>query len=514
MVRTIESTYDPVGNLLSISDPDATYTFIYDEFDRIIREDNAGTPGLPHVILDFTYDVDGNRIGVTDNFGVQVVSTYNDRDLLESRQWTDINGAGGVDNVRIDFAYNDRGDRIGVERYADLAATQLVGSSTAAFDTLGRMTSLSHRDSAGATIADYVYGYDVAGQLVSESINGQTADYSYDLTGQLADADRSDLPDEDYLYDANGNRVESSRHGDSYVTGPNNQVLSDGTFSYEYDDEGNLILKTEIATGETTEYTYDHRNRMTSVVEKTADGTVVQEVAFTYDAMGRRIAKTVNGQTAYTVYDGENAWADFDDGGQVLARYLFADQIDQLLARFKPAEGIVWYLTDRLGSVRDLVNAVGDLIAHVEYDSFGNVLSVTDPAAVDRYLFTGREFDAETGLYYYRARYYDANIGRFVSQDPIGFESGDVNIYRYVKNNVINLIDPSGEISEFSVNTALLAQRAAGLTASQQAQRLALLRLAAAISRNQKLIAVINDIVIKFGGVPPAFIIDALLKKF
>jgi len=85
----------------------------------------------------------------------------------------------------------------------------------------------------------------------------------------------------------------------------------------------------------------------------------------------------------------------------------------------------LWLLADHLGAIRDIVNDAGALLNRIAYVSFGNVLSQTDPLIATRYLFTGREFDPETGLYYYRARYHDANIGRFTSEDPIGFAGVD-----------------------------------------------------------------------------------------
>jgi RHS repeat-associated protein len=83
-----------------------------------------------------------------------------------------------------------------------------------------------------------------------------------------------------------------------------------------------------------------------------------------------------------------------------------------------------WMLTDHLGTVRDLVNNSGSVVNHFTYDSFGKVLTTSETVDT-RYKFTGREFDGETGLYYYRARYFDANVGRFIGQDPIGFSAGD-----------------------------------------------------------------------------------------
>jgi RHS repeat-associated protein len=118
---------------------------------------------------------------------------------------------------------------------------------------------------------------------------------------------------------------------------------------------------------------------------------------------------------------------------------------DQLLARSRPADGVTWYVTDRLASVRDLVGAGGTLVDHVDYDSFGNILTETNPGAGDRFKFTGQAYEATTGLYYYRARYYDPALGRFINQDPIGFDGGDTNLYRYVGNDPVNKTDPTGQ---------------------------------------------------------------------
>ncbi len=97
-----------------------------------------------------------------------------------------------------------------------------------------------------------------------------------------------------------------------------------------------------------------------------------------------------------------------------------------------------------MGSVRGLVDATGVLLNQINYDSFGKVLTQTNTAAGDSFLFTGRELDAATQQYFYRARYYSASTGRFTQQDPIGFRAGDTNLYRYVGNRVLNATDPAG----------------------------------------------------------------------
>jgi hypothetical protein len=114
----------------------------------------------------------------------------------------------------------------------------------------------------------------------------------------------------------------------------------------------------------------------------------------------------------WTIHNGENVYADFDDSGTLLHRYLFGPGVDMILAR---ADGngndIAWYLTDSLGSVRDIADTFGNVIDHIEYDSFGAILSETTPANGDRFKYTAREWEEAIDLYYYRARWYDPAVG-------------------------------------------------------------------------------------------------------
>ena len=118
--------------------------------------------------------------------------------------------------------------------------------------------------------------------------------------------------------------------------------------------------------------------------------------------------------------------------------------VDELLARTSSGGTTAWYLTDKLGSVRDIVSSSGGELDHIVYDSFGNIVTQTDAANGDRFAFAGMEYDSITGQYYDHARYYDQALGRFTSLDPMAFRAGDVNIYRYVSNNPPVWTDPSG----------------------------------------------------------------------
>jgi RHS repeat-associated protein len=267
---------------------------------------------------------------------------------------------------------------------------------------------------------------------------------------RLSSADYSTQTDENFSYDATGNRTNTG-----YVTGENNRLLRDATFDYTYDNEGNLTLQTNRTTGEVTEYRFDHRNRMTHTERRSAGGIILVSADYRYDAMDRRIGKTVDTDgagpqtpvTTNTVYDGQHAWADYNSSGIVQTRYLFGDGSDEIIARWRSGAGTAWYLTDHLGTVHDLTNAAGSIISTLTYDSFGRIVNATNPANIDRFTYTGREFDSESGLYYYRARYYSPSLGRFISEDTIGFAGGDANLYRYVGNSPTHANDPSGNLA-------------------------------------------------------------------
>ena len=119
--------------------------------------------------------------------------------------------------------------------------------------------------------------------------------------------------------------------------------------------------------------------------------------------------------------------------------------VDQVLADENLLEGdVFWSLADHLGTVRTLLDNEGDRIRDRVFAAWGAIVEDTNPTFVYPYAFTGREYDLETGFYYYRARYYDPATGRFLSEDPLGFAAGDTNLARYVLNSPTNYVDPTG----------------------------------------------------------------------
>jgi YD repeat-containing protein len=350
-----------------------------------------------------------------------------------------------VAEKRIDLGYDAASQWQTITRYADLVGTKLVATSQYTYDAAGRLTGLNHMQGS-TTLAGYAWQYDIAGRVTQfASLLDGTVDYTYDDTNQLTGADYDysaggGLPtaplDENYTYDANGNRTTGG-----YVTGPNNQLLSDGTYNYQYDGEGNRTRRTNIATGEVTEYEWDHRNRLVKITDRDASETATKVVEYSYDFQNRRLAKAIdsNGDgiidsAPLYIYDGERHERGhagdhiallFDGNGTLTNRYLHGPAVDQILAdeqldeilRTTAPGNVLWPLTDNLGTVRDLAQyedatGITDVVNHLTYGAFGRVASESNAAVDHIFEFTGREKgDDLIALQYNRERYYDSRLG-------------------------------------------------------------------------------------------------------
>lgn len=182
-------------------------------------------------------------------------------------------------------------------------------------------------------------------------------------------------------------------------------------------------------------------NTLTQVV---VSGQNSGTTTFKYDPFGRRIQKSgLLGTTNY-LYDSMDLAEELDDSGNVLARYTQGPGLDQPLSMLRGGTN-AYYQQDVLASTTSLSNSASALINTYTYDSFGKLI-VSTGALVNPLQFTGREFDQETGIYDYRTRYYDQNIGRFASEDTIGFRGG-MDFYAYTRNNPTRFIDPTGKMS-------------------------------------------------------------------
>jgi RHS repeat-associated protein len=261
------------------------------------------------------------------------------------------------------------------------------GISTAySYDAAGRLTGMKY--SKGSTILrDLSYGYDEINRRTSYS--GNTAPEPQETATNTATVDAS------------------------------NRYTSLNGKPVAHDENGNQTINNAV---------WDARDRLVSLSGPNFTA------AFTYDAMGRRTSKTVNGQTKTYHYDGSDLISETG------ADYTFGPGIDQPLER-KSGQN-EYYLSDVLGSVIGLADGTGAIKTSYNYSPFGKK-QTTGVASGNPFAFTGREDDG-TGYYYYRARYYSPDQKRFISEDPLGFGGGDTNLQAYVGNSPTNFTDPSG----------------------------------------------------------------------
>jgi RHS repeat-associated protein len=428
-------TYDTDGNQLTASNGAGTYTFTYDANNRVSVQQ-----GLFGLTLTYTYDAAGNRTLVQDSLGGTINSIYDKRNELTSRQFNDTSGHA----ARFDWAYNARSQVTTMTRFNDMAGTQSAGTTTYAYDTAGRTTGITHLNAASSVLASYAYQYTPGGLLSAQTVNGGTTTFGYDGADQLVSINGGPT----IGYDAAGNRTSGT------TIGTGNQLQADASATYAYDAAGNEVGKTLKSTGEKWAYQYDDANHLVSAADTSTTGVLLARVTYTYDALGRRVETDSWTQTSGAVavtrsgYDGDNVAADLNGSNALVARHLFGDGVDQVVAAISAsgsgAAANSWDLSDWQGSVRDVMNSSGAVVDHRVYDPFGNLTSETNPAAGDRYAYAGREWDAVTGLSYNRARWYDPGAQRWTSRDPLEYTSGDANLYRYVHNDPTNFTDPTG----------------------------------------------------------------------
>ena len=217
-------------------------------------------------------------------------------------------------------------------------------------------------------------------------------------------------------------------------------------FAFSYDNEGNVISRTDTTSGEIMLYDYDHRNQLTSVSHKAnsaAPAVIVTE--YQYDYLGRLISRFEDGQKTWLLPDRDTTFAEFRDGEQEVSKIYYYDLTDtkNRYAEWSDDDSVIWQLHDQVNSVNGTLDLDGTPRDWVDYDAFGQPLSAV-PADFGRHRFAGRYWNEAAGLYENNLRHYDPMTGRFQQQDPIRYESGDFNLYRYAGNNPISGNDPLG----------------------------------------------------------------------
>ena len=266
-----------------------------------------------------------------------------------------------------------------------------------------------------------------------------TTQYTYDNRDELATVTRNASAAENFAYDAVGNRS-ADVHGAGFTYNARNQLLTANGVNYTYDANGNRIAKTDPSG--VTKYVYDGQNQLIRI-----DFPDKRISEYAYDPFGRRIQKKLTDALgAITirryVYDGAAILFETDAQDNVLTEFVPGPRIDEPLAMKRSGQTYTFH-ADALGSIIAITDSASQLVQRYEYDAYGNIVSVQDPAFKQPYAYTGREWDDESGLYYYRARYYDPVVGRFLQEDPIGLRGG-INRFAYVNGNPLKYTDPFG----------------------------------------------------------------------
>ena len=318
----------------------------------------------------------------------------------------------------------------------------------------GWLSSLVTKNTIGAELINLDYGvHDKVGNRKTRSENGVATTYNYNAVYQVTQA-LSGTSAENLDYEAVGNRKSGptvkETEAAAYDHATDNGMTLGRKFTYTYDDYGNRQYGyLDVAHSKYWQYTWNGENRLTKA-ELKKNSAIVRTVSFKYDPFGRRIEKKVEvpgsiTETRTYVYDSEDIVIEYvakTGATTKTIRYIHGPGIDQPLAMVNNGQ-TYYYHADGLGSIVALTNSTQSVMQRYTYDAYG-VPKPTNAEFENPYLFTGREWDRETGLYYYRGRYYDPMEGRFISKDPIGFAGEDVNLYRYVRNNSVNGVDPFG----------------------------------------------------------------------
>ncbi len=408
----IDFQYDVLNRMTSKS-PDGmgTVSLMYDLAGRLEELSKPVISGDPSTgVFKFYYDTAGRRIK----------EEYPDSKLIEHQ----LDENGNVTRIIWPDAYFV--DRI-YDELNRLTDIKLNGSMSSAlefsYDSLSRRTALVY-----ANGAETAYSYDLANNL--EELE-QTFDdtsvkftYGYDAVDQLTE---KQVDNDAFMWAPTNNETVSYGIASSL-----NQYLTVAGDTYSYNDNGCLT------DGDIWEFVYDTENEMLS-----ADNGSIS-AAYVYDPLKRQAQKEVNTTKTRFIYSGWQRIADYDGAGTMLRRFVYGVGLDEPLLELDSFSNIVCIHHEKLGSIIARSDDSGDLLNSYSYSPFGE----SDNLTVTEFGYTGQRFDAETGLYYYKLRQYSSGLGRFWQPDPIGFSSGDLNLYSYVSNSPLNYRDPVGLTEE------------------------------------------------------------------
>ena len=481
--------YDLLGNVVESNGENGKTNYSYDDFGRLKTEKTDSG-----IVKKYTYDYNNNRTSF------KVYTNYSDLQQDLSYVYDNLNRITSIkegNSTVASYTYNDNGNL--------LSENNVAVKNDFVYNRAGMVLSKTVKNSAGTELKNYTYTYNLDGNVAS--YNG--LNYTYDNNNRLS-AVAEGTSNKGYTFDNRGNRLSLNETGAdvsdtvNYVYDTNNRIL-EKTFenekeSFAYDFRGNLYLKTiskvsdteettrdVTAMGDSVIYEYDGFNRLTDVSEG------INKAEYEYNSSGLRTSKTVNGEKTDFILDGIYVIAEIKDGD--VTNYIRG--VTGIIYSKDKKGTKTYYVTNNHGDVTALVNSSGNIIKEYTYDEYG-VEKNPDKSDKNPFRYCGEYFDSETGFIYLRARYYDPELGRFISLDfhwtPDNMIYGDDNdngnaeidilairqsnnLYVYCMNSPIYFTDPSGyrskeeadkiirdnsqnikdAASKFGVNPAILA---------------------------------------------------------
>lgn len=503
--RTTQYGYDVLRNLTSITNPNGTSisydydmlnrltdvtastgeqaSFVYSTLGKMIRmEDDDSLIEAQHDKMGRTTLISYNTGGVhsTQPPDVSYSLAYND-----AGQLTDLTQ---VDGTPLTYTYDARGKMTGIttpdidhqlgidssSRFTSLATQVTGGVASGLVKTFTSNDQLEELqiDINGSTEFLYSITLDDLGNRTGITDNAGVRSYTYDAAGQLLAATHPDQPAESYSYDDLGNRLTSDFTSGTTDYDSANQIVQNSSFEYEFDLDGNLVARTDPGTGQVTLYNHNAFDQLVAVERQDNLGATISLSTYAYDAMGRRISKTVDGVVTKYVHQNDRVVASYDSTDNLISTYLHGPGPNMLLSMETNSEQFVFH-ADPIGSIIAISDKTGSIVNEYRYDSFGRPVSASE--LIDNpFGFTGSERDLESGLIYMRTRYYDPFTARFMQADRRGFTSG-LNVYHYAKNNPLVFSDPYGTAAWGAVGGAavnLLGQAAEGRSSAKNTKPL------------------------------------------
>jgi len=435
LAPTVSTTYYDNGLVWTRGNGVSTITNTYYASGALHQQTQAITSG-PSVTLTFGYDDDGRRQTFNAGTGRDLGYTYTARGGLHKVK---NGGLNGTDLAT--YTYN----------LADQRATRTSGNGIVAsygYDGAGRLNYLNAvnvlrldfghdlRDRRTWTLRDQnlgdTYEYFNDSELYRYRHGVSRPDQNFNNPAQRTDT---------FDYDASGNRLEFNRGGTvtSYTAGDDNRYTAVSSNTIGHDTRGN------VTTWDGKTFGYDADNRLVSAHVAGVTTT------FAYDGDGRLVKLVKDGVTEYRFYDVAQCFLRTDGNGTALDWTVWGPTPDEVIAR-NVSGAWQYYHQDQINSVYAVTNASGTVLERYLYDPFGlpdvrNASwggSGTVSAIGNPWLFTGQEWRSDLSLSNYKARWYQPVLGRFMQNDPVRFDAGDVNLYRYCGNNPVNGVDPDG----------------------------------------------------------------------